>query len=149
MKTKQIVFTKAYTAELLDVDYEAPKAGEVTVDLDYSAISAGTEKANFIGARNGTHLAEDEEAVFPRTVGYSAAGIVRAVGDGVRERHAELDDVGAVREQRVGGLLARGEGRIAHREVGDERRTARRPRSFKAFLDSVHFQFSFSFHKPY
>ena len=27
MKTKQIVFTKAYTAELLDVEWEAPKAG--------------------------------------------------------------------------------------------------------------------------
>ena len=25
MKTKQIVFTKAYTAELLDVEWEAPK----------------------------------------------------------------------------------------------------------------------------
>mgnify|MGYP003320745379 CR=1 FL=1 len=36
MKTKQIVFTKAYTAELLDVDYEAPKAGEVTVEGDWS-----------------------------------------------------------------------------------------------------------------
>ena len=85
MKTKQIVFTKAYTAELLDVEWEAPKEGEVTVDLDYSAISAGTEKANFIGARNGTHLTEDEDAVFPRTVGYSAAGRVRAVGDKVSE----------------------------------------------------------------
>ena len=45
MKTKQIVFTKPYTAELLDVEYEAPRGSEVTVDLAYSAISAGTEKA--------------------------------------------------------------------------------------------------------
>ena len=85
MKTKQIVFTKAYTAELLDVDWEAPKAGEVTVDLDYSAISAGTERANFVGERNGTHMTEDDAPCFPRTVGYSAAGRVREVGEGVRD----------------------------------------------------------------
>ena len=46
MTTKQIVFTKAYMAELLDVECPSPKAGEVTVALEYSAISAGTEKAN-------------------------------------------------------------------------------------------------------
>ena len=85
MKTKQIVFTKAYTAELLDVDWEAPKADEVTVDLDYSAISAGTERANFVGERNGTHMTEDDAPCFPRTVGYSTAGRVRAVGEGVRD----------------------------------------------------------------
>lgn len=85
MKTKQIVFTKAYTAELLDVDYEAPKAGEVTVDLAYSAISAGTEKANLIGERNTVGMAEDAKAVFPRTVGYSASGIVQAVGEDVHD----------------------------------------------------------------
>ena len=85
MKTKQIVFTKAYTAELLTVDCEPPKYGEVTVELEYSAISAGTEKANFIGMRNSTVISEDAEAVFPRTVGYSAAGIVTDVGEGVTD----------------------------------------------------------------
>lgn len=85
MKTKQIVFTKAYTAELLDVDYEAPRGSEVTVDLAYSAISAGTEKANLIGERNTVGMAEDAKAVFPRTVGYSASGIVLDVGEGVTD----------------------------------------------------------------
>ena len=83
MTTKQIVFTKAYMAELLDVECPSPKAGEVTVALEYSAISAGTEKANYIGERNGINIAEDEEAVFPRTVGYSGAGIVYKVGKGI------------------------------------------------------------------
>ena len=73
---KQIVFTKPYTAELLDVECESPKENEVTVELEYSAISAGTEKANFVGMRNSTTIDEDTEAVFPRYVGYSAAGTV-------------------------------------------------------------------------
>ena len=62
-----------------------PKENEVSVCLEYSAISSGTEKANFIGLRNGTTVSEDEEAVFPRTVGYSASGIVSAVGEGVND----------------------------------------------------------------
>ena len=80
MKTKQIVFTKANTAELLEVDCLPPKENEVTVALEYSAISAGTEKANYIGQRNGIGVSEDEEPKFPRTVGYSAAGVVTDVG---------------------------------------------------------------------
>ena len=83
MKTKQIVFTKAYTAELLEVDCLPPKAREVTVRLEYSAISSGTEKANYIGERASIFDAEDAEAVFPRMVGYSAAGVVVEVGEGV------------------------------------------------------------------
>ena len=83
MKTKQIVFTKAYTAELLEIDCPAPNRGEVTVELEYSAISAGTEKANFTGQRNTISMKDDDEPTFPRTVGYSAAGTVVAIGEGV------------------------------------------------------------------
>ena len=85
MKTKQIVFTEAYKAELLDVDYEEPKANEVTVELDYSAISQGTEKANYIGARNGIGMAEDEVPKYPITVGYSTSGRVVAKGSEVSD----------------------------------------------------------------
>ena len=85
MKTKQIVFTKPCVAELLDAEYEAPKAGEVTVSLEYSAISSGTEKANLVGQRNKRDDSEDAEIVFPRYCGYSAAGVVSAVGEGVKD----------------------------------------------------------------
>ena len=88
MKTKQIVFTKPYTAELMDAECLPPRENEVTVCLEYSAISSGTEKANYIGLRNGTDIPEDAEAVFPRTVGYSAAGVVTDVGTGVSDLHA-------------------------------------------------------------
>lgn len=85
MTTKRIVFTKPCTAELLDVEVSAPKENEVTVALEYSAISTGTEKANFLGERNGIGVAEDAEAVFPRTVGYSAAGIVTEIGSEIKD----------------------------------------------------------------
>ena len=79
MTTKQIIFTEPYKAELLDTEYLPPKENEVTVSLEYSAISAGTEKANYIGLRNGYDIAEDAPAKFPRTVGYSAAGVVTEI----------------------------------------------------------------------
>lgn len=85
MQTKQIVFTQPCVAELLDVECLPPKANEVTVKLEYSAISSGTEKANFVGLRNGTNVTEDEEAIFPRTVGYSAAGVVTEIGRGIHD----------------------------------------------------------------
>ena len=85
MKTKGIVFTKAYTAELLDMECASPKEDEVSVRLEFSAISSGTEKANFVGDRNGTTVAEDAAPEFPRTVGYSAAGTVTEVGSDVND----------------------------------------------------------------
>ena len=85
MKTKQIIFTAPYTAELLDAEYSSPRANELTVELEYSAISSGTEKANLIGQRNSTVISEDAEAVFPRMVGYSAAGKVIETGDGITD----------------------------------------------------------------
>lgn len=84
MKTKQIVFTRLGVAELLDAECFPPTEHEVTVSLEYSAISSGTEKANLIGLRNGIDIAEDQEAVFPRTVGYSASGVVTEIGNGVK-----------------------------------------------------------------
>ena len=85
MKTKQIVFTKPCVAELLEVEYNHPKENEVTVRLEYSAISNGTEKANLIGDRPGINLAENAKGNFPTTVGYSAAGIVTEIGSNIKD----------------------------------------------------------------
>ena len=85
MKTKQIVFTKESVAELLEVECLPPKENDVTVKLEYSAISSGTEKANYLGLRNGYDKAEDAKPNFPRTVGYSAAGVITDVGSGVKD----------------------------------------------------------------
>ncbi|MBR2612486.1 MAG: zinc-binding alcohol dehydrogenase [Clostridia bacterium] len=85
MITKQIIFTEPGKAELLEVECAEPKENEVTVELVYSAISSGTEKANLIGQRNGVDIREDAEAKYPRAVGYSASGVVVAVGSAVRD----------------------------------------------------------------
>ena len=86
MKTKQIVFTGVNTVELLETEYEAPKANQVVVSLEYSAISAGTERANITGDPNIEIWGENKtEAVFPRCCGYSSAGVVTEVGSGITD----------------------------------------------------------------
>lgn len=86
MKTKQIVFTKPNTAELTDAEICPPGAGEVTVKIAYSAISAGTERANITGDKNIHIGAPEAQAVFPRVLGYSASGIVTEAGPGAASK---------------------------------------------------------------
>ena len=81
MKTRQIVFTKPCVAELVETEIEAPNANEVQVRLAVSTISSGTERANLVGNPN-VAIVGDGSVVFPRTAGYSSAGIVEAVGEG-------------------------------------------------------------------
>lgn len=83
MSNKQIVFTDAYKAELLDVPYEKPKANQVLVKMEYTAISAGTEKANYTGDVNVSANSNATVAKFPRYAGYSGSGVVIDVGENV------------------------------------------------------------------
>lgn len=81
---KRIVFTKPNTAELLDFDARDPREGEVQVALAVSSISSGTERANIMGSTTvAWNRPEAEKAVFPRYNGYSSAGVVTKVGEGV------------------------------------------------------------------
>ena len=84
-KLKQIVFTKPYQAEYLTVgekDLSNLDPYTVAVKTIVSTVSAGTERANYIGEKN-VSLAKNAETPFPRTVGYSSAGEVVAVGSDV------------------------------------------------------------------
>lgn len=83
MKTKQIRFVEPCVTELFEDEISAPKADEVQVRLVISTISSGTERANLIGDPNVT--AGGAASPFPRILGYSSAGIVEAVGEGVTE----------------------------------------------------------------
>lgn len=71
---KAVCFTKADTAELIDVSWEDPRADQVVVRLNRSGISAGTEGSIYRGIRthNGT---------FPLITGYQGAGVVEWAGE--------------------------------------------------------------------
>ncbi len=77
---KQIVFTKKDTAELLNVEEPEVRWGCVKIKTAYTSISCGTERANIIGERSGY-----TEVTWPRYSGYSCAGVVVEVGEGVTE----------------------------------------------------------------
>lgn len=82
MQNKSIVFTAPCVAELLNEEITPPDAGCVQVKLCYSTISSGTERANLLGDPNVATVGVPQ-VVFPRRCGYSAAGIVTAVGAGI------------------------------------------------------------------
>ncbi len=83
MKSKSIVFTEAYKVELIETDERDLGVDDVLVKMVVSSISSGTERANFIGDPNINISDNNPVAVFPRTVGYSSAGIVEKVGENV------------------------------------------------------------------
>ena len=82
MKNKNIIFTAPCVAEIVEKDMPIPGAGEVLVRSVRDTISSGTEKANLIGDPN-VHGKSAPVVDFPRQVGYSIAGVVEAVGEGV------------------------------------------------------------------
>ena len=83
MHNPNIVFTSPRVAEVIDKPVPSPEAGDVLVRTVRSCLSAGTERGNLLGEPNmGLHSQKDAPATFPRQLGYSAAGIVEAVGDG-------------------------------------------------------------------
>ena len=91
MENKSIVFTSPGVAELKDEKVPEVGPGKVLVKLVRSSISAGTERANLVGDYNVT-LAKNA-VPFPRRGGYSSAGIVCKIGEGVTE-YAVGDRVG-------------------------------------------------------
>ncbi|MBQ8408919.1 MAG: zinc-binding dehydrogenase [Clostridia bacterium] len=86
---KQIVYTKPGVAEFLDRNIPAVGAGMVAVKTVISSISCGTERALCSGDPNvSIAVAEGTPVEFPRTSGYSSAGIVLEVGEGVTDLKA-------------------------------------------------------------
>lgn len=96
MKNKYIVFTAPGIAELQENEIGAPGVGEVLVETVRSTISSGTERANLVGNPNISIAPglPDMTKYFPRRLGYSCAGYVKAVGEGVT--HVQAGDRVAV-----------------------------------------------------
>ncbi|MDW7658717.1 MAG: hypothetical protein SCM11_16230, partial [Bacillota bacterium] len=68
---RQILFTEPNKAELVEVDLpDQLQANEVLVRMAYTAISAGTERANLVGDLNISGTAILNRAIFPRALGY-------------------------------------------------------------------------------
>ena len=81
---KAIWFTGPSKAEVMQVEKPVPEAGKVLVKLVVSTISPGTERAQLVGERYiSLNPDKCKEVTWPRTEGYSSAGIVEAVGEGV------------------------------------------------------------------
>ena len=86
MVTKRILFTRPCVAELVEEELAPPAAGQAQVQIRVSTISSGTERANLIGDVNtNSTKPAPKEAKFPRAGGYSSAGTVVAVGEGVTD----------------------------------------------------------------
>ena len=81
---KAIMFTKANTAELVEMEMPEPGPGEVRVRLVCDTISSGTERANLIGVPDsGVGIfgeAGSDKTTWPRQCGYSNAGIIDKLG---------------------------------------------------------------------
>ena len=76
MKTKAAVaFEAGKPLELIEVDLEGPKEGEVLVEIKATGI-CHTDAYTLSG--------EDPEGLFPSIMGHEGAGIVREVGNGVK-----------------------------------------------------------------
>ena len=77
MKNKEILFTAAKTAELVELDVPEIKENEVLIETEYTVVSGGTERAKIMGMSNAGGMN------FPKTVGYCGVGRVIQTGDAV------------------------------------------------------------------
>lgn len=82
MTCKQIVFEKAYDAELSDMPVPAVGAHDVKVKTYVSTVSCGTERANLIGDPN-VSINGSSNVSFPRFSGYNSTGVVVEKGNDV------------------------------------------------------------------
>lgn len=84
MDNRQIRFVAPGVAEVVPVSVGEPGRGQVLVRICVSSISSGTERANLVGNPN-VGITGAGSVRFPRISGYSSAGVVEKVGEGVTE----------------------------------------------------------------
>ena len=77
MTNKAMFLMAPGVVELRDIELPEIKADEVLVKSEFSAISAGTELANFNDLPNTVRK-------YPRSFGYNAVGVVEEVGENVK-----------------------------------------------------------------
>ena len=83
MKVAQAQIVEAYKVEIRDADLPAPAANQILIECHTSAISAGTELAVYTGSHQWLQDPKMVDWKFPFRPGYSAAGVVVAVGSDI------------------------------------------------------------------
>lgn len=84
MKNQNIIFTSVGVAEITETEAITPAGNEVLVRSVRDTISTGTERANLMGDPNVSIYSNNKVAIYPRSAGYSIAGVVEAVGADVK-----------------------------------------------------------------
>lgn len=74
------MFVEPNRAELQQAEDRLPEAGELRIQMRYSAISPGTERAALTGNRDSEEIFHTG---FPMKTGYAGSGVVTHVGEGV------------------------------------------------------------------
>ncbi len=84
MKVAQAQIVEAFKVEIRDVALPAPAANQILIECHTSAISAGTELAVYTGSHQWLQDPKMVDWKFPFRPGYSAAGVVLAVGSDIQ-----------------------------------------------------------------
>src|SRR5215472_11212389 len=80
MKARQAVVTEPFHVAVREVELPPPAPNQVLVAAEVSAVSAGTELAVYTGTHQWLKDPTLPDWKFPFRSGYSAAGVVAAVG---------------------------------------------------------------------
>src|SRR6202158_910090 len=84
MRIRQAVIREPFGVEVREVDLPAPAANQILVATEVSAVSAGTELADYTGIHQWLKDPNLPDWKFPCRSGYSAAGPIAAVGKDVQ-----------------------------------------------------------------
>lgn len=84
MHARQAVIVKPFSAEVRTVELPAPAPNQILVETHVSAVSPGTELAVWTGTHQWLLDPNLPDWKFPFRSGYSAAGVVAAVGSNVQ-----------------------------------------------------------------
>jgi 2-desacetyl-2-hydroxyethyl bacteriochlorophyllide A dehydrogenase len=89
VNAQQLWFTGVEQVEVRECELAAPSAGEMLIEVECSAISAGTEMLVYRGqipqdmALDASITALQDQSQYPLQYGYASAGIVKAIGDNI------------------------------------------------------------------
>ncbi len=126
MTSRYISFVSPNVAQLLERNVSDPPAGHVLVRTAVTTVSAGTERANLVGGVLTTIQKDAGITPFPHVCGYSGAGVIEKVGEGVTEfavgdrvytswgQHAELHIFPVCNVHKLPDSLSFEEGSILH-----------------------------------